>query len=238
MGKRYRAVFFDAGDTLITIPAAHEMMEAYLAERRFPFDPKVVQNLLDEGIARFYYNKSDYSNITVTPETDRNFWVGIYRYILDRMNASSYWSDEHIHRCCHELYDLFVAPEYYALFEDVADCLERLRMMGFRLGLVSNFAPTLREIFRSHHILHFFDPFIVSTEVGYEKPNPAIFTMALKKANLLSNEVVYVGDHPTNDIWAPQQVGIDAIRIIRYDGITGDGIRSLHELFAWIQHSA
>ncbi|MNR61381.1 Phosphoglycolate phosphatase [compost metagenome] len=63
-----------------------------------------------------------------------------------------------------------------------------------------------------------------------EKPDPAIFRLALQMAGVEASEVLYVGDHETNDIWAPNQVGIDAVRIIRYPYHTGDGIRSLLEL--------
>ncbi|MNR13169.1 Phosphoglycolate phosphatase [compost metagenome] len=63
-----------------------------------------------------------------------------------------------------------------------------------------------------------------------EKPDPAIFQLALQMAEIDAADVLYVGDHETNDVWAPNQVGIDAVRIIRYPYHTGDGIRSLLEL--------
>ena len=42
-------------------------------------------------------------------------------------------------------------------------------------------------------------------------------------ADVEAKDVLYIGDHETNDIWAPNQVGIDAVRIIRYPYHTGDG---------------
>ena len=226
----YKAIFFDAGDTLVTIPAAHEMMAAYLEEQRFSPGRDQIRQLLEQAIDRFYYNKTDYADTACTPESDRAFWIDIYRYMLDRLGAGNVWTEEQLHTICHELYDLFVSPKHYALFDDVADVLEQLARRGFRLGLVSNFAPTLRDILTVHGIAHYFDPLVVSTEAGLEKPNPAIFTLALELAGLAPHEVLYVGDHETNDIWAPRQAGIDARRIYRYGEPPSGAMRTLREL--------
>lgn len=227
----YKAVFFDAGDTLITIPAAHEIMFTYLQKQDFHVEPVRLEGLLAEAIGHFYTNKSHYTEEACTPESDRLFWITIYSFIMNHLEAYYVWSEDRIHRCCHELYDVFVAAEHYSLFEDVIDCLEALSGKGLRLGVISNFAPTLRGILEQKGIAHYFDPIIVSTEVGLEKPNPAIFSLALQQADLDAKDVLYIGDHATNDIWAPQQIGMDAVRIIRYDAIQADGIRSLRELY-------
>jgi putative hydrolase of the HAD superfamily len=90
----------------------------------------------------------------------------------------------------------------------------------------------LRDILRDKGILHYFDPLIISAEVGVEKPNPAIFRLGLERAGLAAHEVLYVGDHETNDVWAPGRVGIASVRIKRYPYQEGEGITSLAELFA------
>ncbi|WP_216628251.1 HAD-IA family hydrolase [Paenibacillus germinis] len=46
--------------------------------------------------------------------------------------------------------------------------------------------------------MHYFDPIIVSTEVGLEKPDPAIFQLALNMAG--PKDILYVGDHETIDV--------------------------------------
>ena len=229
--SKYKAVFFDAGDTLITIPAAHEIMQVFLTNYELQIEQNELQVVLSEAITQFYYNKKDYTDEAITPESDRAFWVSIYQFVLERLEVDHKLSHDEIHRCCHELYDVFVSPDYYSLFSDVHHCLDRLQQMGLRLGLISNFAPTLRQICAKHKIDTYFDPLIVSTEVGLEKPNPEIFSYAMKLAGLRPEDVLYIGDHEINDVWAPQQIGMDAIRIIRYEGVAGEGIHSLDELF-------
>ncbi|NEW08456.1 HAD-IA family hydrolase [Paenibacillus sp. SYP-B3998] len=229
--QQYQMIYFDAGDTLLTIPAAQTILKQYLQLRYLDRDETHISELFTEAFRLFYYvNKQD-SFEACTPDSDREFWVNLYKYVLHKLGIHEEWTESEIHACCHELYDIYTAPEYYELFDDVKPCLERLQRMGFRMGIVSNFAPTLKTILESKGILHYFEPVIVSTEVGLEKPDPAIFQLALNQAELKPENILYIGDHETNDIWAPNQVGIDAVRILRYSYHTGEGIHSLLELF-------
>lgn len=228
---RYKAVFFDAGDTLLTIPGARETMRRYLADNAFHRTEEEIGERFDAAFRLLYYNKPVLGNELCSPESDRAFWVNLYGHMLNELGAREQIEEELIHRWCHEMYDLFVSPEQYVLFEDVRDTLEALQARGYRMAIVSNFAPTLRGILRYMEIEPYFDPIIVSTEVGLEKPNPAIFRVALEQSGLSANEVLYVGDHDKNDIWAPGQVGIDAVKIKRYAYHTGEGIHSLRELW-------
>ncbi|AEI42248.1 HAD-IA family hydrolase [Paenibacillus mucilaginosus] len=227
----YKAVFFDVGDTLLTIPAAQVIMGRFLAARDFHPDEARIGELFTEAFRLFYYGKEVGAFEACTPETDRQFWIRLYGYILEHLGVEEQkWTPEQVHACCHELYDLFTSPEHYSLFADVQEVLASLQARGLRLGVISNFAPTLPAILESKGILHFFDPVVVSTLAGLEKPDPAIFTLALKEAGLHPSDVLYVGDHDINDVWAPNQVGIDAVKILRYEYHSGAGIRSLREL--------
>ncbi|MFD2670696.1 HAD-IA family hydrolase [Marinicrinis sediminis] len=235
----YKAVFLDAGDTLVTVPEAQETVQKYLAEKQFTAQPKQIEAFFREAFDRFYYQKELDAEAVCSPESDRTYWIGIYDYVLAQLGAQDKLQEDEIHRCCHELYDLFVSPSQYVLFPDVKPALAQLQQRGYKIGLISNFAPTLRAILEEKGILSYFDPVLVSTEVGIEKPNPRIFQMALEQSGLQSSDVLYIGDHEINDIWSPNQVGIDAVKIIRYPYQTeqGDGtkkgehIHSLLDLF-------
>jgi putative hydrolase of the HAD superfamily len=228
--NQYKAIFFDVGDTLMTIPAAREVMYQFLANKSLYRDQEHIGKLFDDAFRLFYYEKNDEDFAECTPESDRAFWMKVYAFILEHLGAAEHASEEELHRWSHELYDVFTSPEHYTLFEDVHEVMDELKQRGYRLGVISNFALTLKHILEVKGILHFFDPVIVSTEVGLEKPNPAIFTLALQKAGLNATDVLYIGDHDKNDIWAPNQIGMDAVKLKRYAFQQGEGIRSLREL--------
>jgi putative hydrolase of the HAD superfamily len=228
--SRYKAIFFDVGDTLMTIPAASAIIQQFLSLRSLHREELKIGELFNQAFKQFYYGKELNPEELCSPESDRVFWTKVYRFILDELGAHTEWTEDEIHHCCHELYELFTSPKHYCLFDDVKDSLEALREAGFKLGVISNFSPTLKSILLDKGILHYFDPVIVSTEVGLEKPNPAIFQLALRESGLMASEVLYIGDHDQNDVWAPQQIGMDAVKILRYDYMTGSGIYSLKEL--------
>lgn len=229
--SHYKMIYFDAADTLLTIPAARLILQQFLAVRSIQRDEEHIGELFTEAFRLFYYGKQLDPFEVCTPESDRAFWIHLYKYVLNKLGTDGKWTEEQIHEVCHELYDIYVAPEHYQLFEDVKECMEMLAQRGLRLGIVSNFAPTLKAILEDKGILHYFDPVIVSTEAGLEKPDPAIFKLALTLSGLEAKDILYIGDHDLNDIWAPNQVGIDAVKINRYDYRPGEGIHTLRELF-------
>lgn len=50
---------------------------------------------------------------------------------------------------------------------------------------------------------------------GYEKPNRAIFELALRDYKVRPNEFTYIGDNPYKDFIGPKQLGSNTIRIKR-----------------------
>lgn len=80
----------------------------------------------------------------------------------------------------------------------------------YRMGLISNFsyAPALKEGLLRARLAGLFDELIISHEVGYRKPHPAIFVAALKALNGKPSEAVMVGDTPEEDIYGAKRLGI------------------------------
>ncbi|PDO09693.1 MAG: hypothetical protein BLM47_11210 [Candidatus Reconcilbacillus cellulovorans] len=227
----YKAVLFDVGDTLLTAPNTASLMQSLLADYGVDLPEPAVASAFRRSYRELYLQRRCMVFRPCTPESDRAFWVGLYRDMLRRLGADGRLPERRLTALCEEMYAVFTSPEPYELFPDVVPTLERLSAEGFRLGVVSNFAATLKRILAAKGILDYFDPVVVSTEVGVEKPDPAIFALALRKLGLSAEEVFYVGDHTTNDVWAPRQVGIAAVRISRYGDCDGEGIRSLVELW-------
>lgn len=57
----------------------------------------------------------------------------------------------------------------------------------------------VREILRGAEIEEFFDAVVVSTDVGYRKPDEDIFRIALGKLGLKAEEAVMVGNRLSTD---------------------------------------
>jgi putative hydrolase of the HAD superfamily len=114
------------------------------------------------------------------------------------------------------LYERFIVREgFMPVFGDVEDALVRLRSRGLRLGVLSNFPPHLEDTLRQHGIHGYFDFFVVSSLVGLEKPDPAIFELAIERAGSPRETILYVGDSLDDDIDGAAAVGLPAILIDR-----------------------
>ena len=122
------------------------------------------------------------------------------------------------------------------------DVLATLRRLDgrYRLGILANQQPWIRDILGRDGLAGFFDLWVISAEVGAEKPDPAIFEHALREAGSSAERCAMVGDRLDNDVEAARRHGMRGIWLLRGeapDEPTGDqlaradaAIRTLGEL--------
>lgn len=72
--------------------------------------------------------------------------------------------------------------------------LDDLRATGFRLGLVSNCAPPVPELWGNTDVSARFDAVAFSCTVGSMKPDAAIYRSVCRALDVASDECLYVGD--------------------------------------------
>jgi epoxide hydrolase-like predicted phosphatase len=80
----------------------------------------------------------------------------------------------------------------------------------YKTGLISNAWNDLRESLVREKIDDAFDQIIISAEVGVAKPDPKIFQIALKQADVRPNEAIFVDDFYVN-IEGCEKVGMKGI---------------------------
>ena len=89
------------------------------------------------------------------------------------------------------LYERFIIREgFMPPFSEVRETMEQLSALGLRLGILSNYPPHLEDILRRHGLHDYFDFFVVSSLVGMEKPDPAIFEHASEKSGCSREEIL------------------------------------------------
>ena len=90
--------------------------------------------------------------------------------------------------------------------------LDELKQQGLILAVISNTEDgRLRESLNAAGILDHFELLIDSHLVGYRKPDPEIFRLALERLGLEPNEAAYVGDSYVHDALAADAVGLRGI---------------------------
>jgi putative hydrolase of the HAD superfamily len=112
-----------------------------------------------------------------------------------------------------ELFRLEV--ESWRLRGDAYPALETLHGMGLKMGIVSNARSewAVREIVRNTGIARFFHAVITSAQVGYRKPRPEIFQVALELLEAQAERSVMVGNDMRADIMGAKEAGIKTILI-------------------------
>lgn len=99
-------------------------------------------------------------------------------------------------------------------FPDALDTVRWLRQQGCRLALVTNGAAvTQRNKVSKFGLLELFDSILVEGELGFGKPDPRIYTRALKDLNVTATDAWMVGDHLDFDVAQPQKMGLHGIWI-------------------------
>jgi putative hydrolase of the HAD superfamily len=80
----------------------------------------------------------------------------------------------------------------------------------YRLGIVSNFdyAPTAHWILERERVAGLFQAVIVSADVGWRKPKPAIFEAAFRRLEIGPTDALFVGDRADIDVVGAKAVGM------------------------------
>jgi HAD superfamily hydrolase (TIGR01509 family) len=101
-----------------------------------------------------------------------------------------------------------------ALQPDVRQALPRLADR-WRLGVLANQQVWIRDTMDRDGIAGFFEVWAISDEVGAEKPDPAIFRVALDRAGAPPDRCAMVGDRLDNDVEAARRHGLWGIWLLR-----------------------
>ena len=89
--------------------------------------------------------------------------------------------------------------------------LAELRQRGFRLGLLSNADASEVAAWPESPLAGLFDAEIFSCQVGYVKPEPAIYEECLRRLGLVAGECMFVGDGGSNELQGARQVGLYSV---------------------------
>lgn len=207
----YRAVFFDAGETLVhPHPSFPELFALVLRrEGHDEVDPERLRDGLYVVAERFTRAAREGEVWSASAETSKAFWLEIYTTLLEKVGISG------VERTAAALYREFTDLANYRLFPDVEPVLARLSEAGLILGVVSNFEEWLERLLEDLGITRYFDVRVISGVEGIEKPDPRIFRLALDRTGARPEQSVYVGDNPEFDTEPAEAVGMTGILIDR-----------------------
>jgi putative hydrolase of the HAD superfamily len=232
----YRAVFFDAGETLLyPHPSFPELLAVALRELGHEVDPPAIRGVVQPVSERFQQAARERELWSTSDASSRRFWKDVYRILLGELGVP--FTDGVFQR----LYSTFTDLSNYRLFPDVEPVLAELHALGLTLGVISNFEEWLERLLGALNVVRFFEVRVISGAVGLEKPDPQIFRLALDKAGVRAEESAYVGDNPYFDVEPASSLGMYAVLVDRrgrFADHAGPRITSLEELPGMLRTAA
>src|SRR5262245_61497924 len=174
-----RGIFFDAGETLVhPHPSFTELLLALLRAEGHDVEQADVR-VNAAIVARHFQRASDDGVLwTTSPERSRAFWLGVYDEFLIALGIRD------TGELAGRLYAQFTDLSNYRLFPDVLPVLHELKGNRLVLGVISNFEEWLGRLLALLGVDGLLDLQVVSGVEGIEKPDPAIFELALARAAL------------------------------------------------------
>lgn len=220
--KKYKAIFFDAGGTLLTVyPSVGQIYSEIALKYGCKASPEDIEKLFNEK--RGKKDKRSALVLTTNRETEKKMWFDTVYGIFSQLGTFGGRFNEFFE----ELYEAFADTKFWRLYPEVNLLLKELKAKNYTLGIVSNWDARLYSLCSQLGIKEYFDFILVSAEVGSSKPSRIIFEKALKQAKVNKNEAVHVGDHIIEDIEGALNFGIDAILIDRSGKNSYNNIKSI-----------
>jgi putative hydrolase of the HAD superfamily len=134
--------------------------------------------------------------------------------------------------------EFFAARNAVIPYDDVLPGLLRLKGKVL-VGSISNGNADLQTIGLSHH----FKVSVAAHQLGYAKPDTAIFLAACKELGVDPQDAVYVGDDVLLDVRGAQRAGMRAVwmnrtgssKHLEHDVVPDAIVADFHELIEWLQ---
>ncbi|RMF47383.1 MAG: HAD family hydrolase [Anaerolineae bacterium] len=208
-------VFFDLGNTLLYFNAdwpqvflqAQEGVWEALVQSGVHLERQTFLHTLRQALKAYYQKReTDFIEQTTT-------------YVLTTVlkeQGYPHLPDAVIQQALRRMYATTQA--YWQVDAQAHEVLHNLKSRGFHLGLISNAAhdEDVQTLVDKHALREYFDVILTSAAAGIRKPNPHIFTLALKHWGCPPTHAVMVGDTLGADILGAHNAGMPAIWVTRY----------------------
>ena len=206
---KVRAIIFDVGGTLIC--PAKPVGETYAAFAYQYGEKLAVEATTTAFVAAFNACPRETGGVPSDGD-DRAWWKQVVRRSLpgevfaNPKNFDFFFEAVYLH---------YARPEAWDVYPEVMEVLNTLRDYDVDLALLSNWDNRLHSVLDGHGIGEFLPRRFISTELGWEKPDPAIYRHVAEQLRHPPGSLLSVGDHARNDVEAPRKAGWQALQIER-----------------------
>lgn len=186
-----KAVTFDAGGTLINAwPSVGAVYAEVLADHNILVEPETINERF--GIA--FAHAQGIVKDRINDEADRRYWYAIVSEAI-----GCFCPEDKFDSVFDKLYRTFATAKRWKLLPGALETMSALHAKGYRLAILSNADSRFRQVFREMGIQQHVEKVFISSEIGFEKPDPRIFRHVESTMGLAPSEFLHIGDSPFHD---------------------------------------
>lgn len=207
--RNIKAVLFDSGRVLNESRIGHW----FISPRFFEYVEEGKYNSINkEKINEAFKKAGQYINSQILIETKEDEYVHFNKYykIFSNNLPELELKEEQINNLA---LDLVYNVNKYIFFDDALKIIPKLKAK-YKLAIVSDAWPSLKEVYENKDLYNYFDSFVISSVLGITKPNKKMYLKALEELNVLPEEAVFIDDNIINCEGA-MKLGINGVLLCR-----------------------
>lgn len=203
------AILFDSGKVLNAPQSGHWFISPKFFNH---VNKSAFDNINMEKRNRAFFIAGDYINSITMIKTKEEEYEHFRKYydIFSKALPELQLQDEAVNGLAG---DLTYNAEKYKFFEDAIHVIPML-FEKYKLAVVSDAWPSLKDVFIHAGFDSYFSSFVISSVIGVTKPNKKMYLAALNELNVSPNKAVFIDDNLKNCMGA-KKLGIKAILLFR-----------------------
>ena len=222
--KKYKAIFFDFGGTLMDVESdniAHlNMMKEVIQKYNLPASPnemvtKYNSFLFTKEMTLLDINPKDKSFKPLRESSKKAFRGVLTKYNIEPSQKDFQWFKKIFFENHKKYVKLF--PETFKIIKQIKN------NDSIHMGIISDVDNDFQDFqFKVFGISKLFDSITTSEEVQIYKPEAKIFQVALNKAGCRGEESIIIGDSYKKDIVGGKNIGMTTIWINKFSEDNAD----------------
>lgn len=189
--ERIRGITFDAGGTLIAPEPNVGAIYAVVAARHgLAADAAILEARFRVAFAR----RSAGAAGPTSEAIEKAFWKALVREVFEDVADAGLAG-----RLFPELWDTFAEARRWRPLPNAANVIRELRRRGYTVAILSNWDSRLHTVIAGLGWTEWLDGVFISADVGFAKPDRAIFDHAAAALGLRPDELMHVGDSAAAD---------------------------------------
>lgn len=181
---------------------------------------------LEDGFRRAFHSVAKDAKILDGERRERSYWQAIVAESISHLSPQP--SD--FESLFQALWNEFSHGHRWRPEPTAAETLATLRKRGYRTALLTNWDQRVRRVVAETNFGSLFDHLFISSEIGHEKPDRAIFAHCQAALDIEPQQILHIGDSLQHDIEGAQAAGWHAIRITSKPDLHGNRYRSIQTL--------